>query len=253
MAASRAKVLETLVSQQLAIAQAEQMKLDRLPGIVASVDAARREILARAYFEQIAATQSTPSEPEIRQYYDSHPELFSERRLYSLKEVTTEASPEIVSYSRDFAASGKPIEAYMQWLGQRGTRYAVANVTRAPETLPLSLVPRLAQAKDGSVVTATTDAGVYVAQVVGSHPAPLREPQAAPDIRRFIQNQRALDALAHEIARLRAQTKIEYMGEFADLAKGSGAAPPVAQPAADGAPATTMPSGSTAPAATKSQ
>ena len=49
------EVLEKLIDQQLAVDQATENKLHRSPEVVAQIEAARRDILARAYIQQVSA------------------------------------------------------------------------------------------------------------------------------------------------------------------------------------------------------
>jgi len=90
--ASRA-VLERLIDQELALQKADEQKLDRDPRVVQQIDAARREIISRAYLEKIAEGAPKPTPVEVSAYYEAHPALFKERRGYSLQEGAIEASP----------------------------------------------------------------------------------------------------------------------------------------------------------------
>ena len=49
------EVLEKLIDQQLAVDQATEAKLQRSPEVVSQIESARREILARAYLQQLAS------------------------------------------------------------------------------------------------------------------------------------------------------------------------------------------------------
>ena len=94
-AASASKqVLERLVDQELAVQKAQEQKLDRDPRVVQQIEASRREIVARAYVDKIAAGAPKPSPAEIKAYYDAHPALFKERKVYNLQELAIQAKPE---------------------------------------------------------------------------------------------------------------------------------------------------------------
>ena len=53
--AVRREVLEKLIDQQVAVDQATEQKMHRSPDVVAQIEAARREVLARAYIQQLAS------------------------------------------------------------------------------------------------------------------------------------------------------------------------------------------------------
>src|SRR5437016_4544370 len=57
----RREILDKLVDQELAVEQAVEKKLDRSPDVIMAIESARREILARAYIEQITAAMAKPT------------------------------------------------------------------------------------------------------------------------------------------------------------------------------------------------
>jgi len=86
------RVLDGLVDQELAVQQAVEQKLDRDPRIVSAIEAARRDILARAYADRVAEGATAPTAEDVKAYYDSKPALFSKRRIYGLQEFNIEAT-----------------------------------------------------------------------------------------------------------------------------------------------------------------
>ena len=60
--ALRLEVLEKLIDQQLAVDQAIENKLHRAPEVAAHIESARREVLARAYIQQVAAALPKPTD-----------------------------------------------------------------------------------------------------------------------------------------------------------------------------------------------
>ena len=97
--------LESLVEQELAAQAAREEGLESDPAFVQGMEAARRELLARFYQERLAAAASRPTSDEIDRYYDSHPALFGERRLYTLQEVVAEVPPQAMASLRESSSS----------------------------------------------------------------------------------------------------------------------------------------------------
>ena len=93
-AASAAGVaLERLIDQELALQKASDQKLDREPRVMQQIEAARREIISRAYVEKIGEGAPKPTPAEVSAYYEKHPALFANRRIYNLQEVDIEVAP----------------------------------------------------------------------------------------------------------------------------------------------------------------
>jgi len=95
-ASASRQVLERLIDQELTLQKASDQKLDRDPRVVQQIEAARRDIVSRAYLEKLSEGAPKPTPAEVEAYYQAHPALFSERRVYSLQEVNIEASPDQV-------------------------------------------------------------------------------------------------------------------------------------------------------------
>ena len=88
----RREVLDRLVDQELAVEKAIEKKLDRSPEVLLALENARREILARAYVEQITAGAPKPTIEEAKKYYAENPPLFAERRIYNIQEIVLPAA-----------------------------------------------------------------------------------------------------------------------------------------------------------------
>jgi EpsD family peptidyl-prolyl cis-trans isomerase len=216
--AARAKreIVDKLIEQQLARQRAIEQKLDRAPQVVQAVEAARSEILARAYLEHIAEAQASPAPEEVRKYYLAHPELFAQRRLYTLEEIAIAGKPDIAVALQERVAKGESMQQIVDWLKAREVRYAMNRGARAAEQIPLEMLPRLQAMKDGDTQLIESGGdGAVVIRVAATRAAPIDEASAAPLIREFLLKRRSGDAVAAEMKRLKAQAKIEYVGEFA--------------------------------------
>ncbi|HEV3007516.1 MAG TPA: EpsD family peptidyl-prolyl cis-trans isomerase [Burkholderiales bacterium] len=219
-AAPRAKreIVERLIDQELARQRAVEKKLDRSPQVVQAIEAAKSEILARAYLQQVASAQSKPTPDEVKKYYAEHPELFSERRLYVLEEIALAPSESIVKELRAKVAKARSMQEVGEWLKAREVQYMVNRGGRAAEQIPLEMLPRLNRMKDGEMQVMEVGDRVNVVRVVASKPAPVDEAAAAPRIQQFLYNKRSNEVVAEEVKRLKGEAKIEYAGEFSGAA-----------------------------------
>jgi EpsD family peptidyl-prolyl cis-trans isomerase len=132
------RILEGLIDQQLAIEKAAELKLDRDPAIVQQLDAARRDILARAYLNKVSegAPKATPD--EVKAYYEATPALFKERRVYTLQEALIEATPEQAQTLKKQLDAAKSVTDFLQWARDNGYKVNAQQGVRAAEQLPLN-------------------------------------------------------------------------------------------------------------------
>lgn len=224
--AAARQVLERLIDQQLALQKAAQLGLDRDPRVLQQVEAARREIVARAFVDKVGTEVAKPSAAEIQQYYDEHPALFKERRVYNLQELQIEARPEQVETLRAELKAARDIGAFVDYLKAKAYRFSANQAVRAAEQLPLQSLDAFARMKDGQAALVPAANGVQIIVVAGASSQPIGAEQAAPAIEQFLVNERRRKRVADEIKALRASASIEYLGRFAQGgAAGAAAAP----------------------------
>ena len=236
-ARAKREALERLVEQELARQQAVLNKLDRSPQVVQAIEAARAQILARAYLEHVALKQAAaPTADEVRSYYAEHSELFSQRRLYALDEISFAHRDDLAVELPPRLAKGQSLEQVADWLKSRQVTYTANRIGRPAEDIPLAMLERLKTMKDGEIRMMDPAGGrVSVVRLVASKLAPVDEAAATPRIERFIANQRAGHLIAEELKRLRTQAKIEYFGEFTGAPSHASAAASPQAAGSDGA------------------
>jgi EpsD family peptidyl-prolyl cis-trans isomerase len=226
------EVLEKLIDQQLAVDQATETKLHRSPEVVTQIEAAKRDILARAYIQSLTGGLAKPSPEDVKKYYAEHPQLFSERRVFNVQEIVAPVAPGVTEALRAAAASNKPIEQIAADLKAKGIKFNGGSATRAAEQIPLEILPKVHALKDGQTTVLETPQAVTLLHLVASQSAPVTEAAALPRIEQFLANQRAGEAVSARLKALRASTTIAYMGDFAGLEKKAPVAPVLKEDAA---------------------
>lgn len=219
----RREILDRLVDQELAVEKAVEKKLDRSPDVLMAIESARREILARAYIEQITAALAKPTAEEAKQYYSEHPQLFAERRIYNIQEIVLPASAGVTNELREMLNAGKSMEDIANWLKGKDIKFAGGSATRPAEQIPLELLPKIHPLKVGQGLLIEGPQSITLMRLAAAQSVPISEDIALPRIQQFLGNQRAGEAAKQEFKALKAKAQITYMGDFADTADGTAA------------------------------
>jgi EpsD family peptidyl-prolyl cis-trans isomerase len=213
---AKREILDRLIEQQLAKQEAIGAKLDRSPDTLQAIEAARSEILARAYLEKIAAAQPRPTEEEVKKYYAEHPELFARRRVFNLEEILVAPQEGLAAGLRGRVEKARSLQDIADWLKSQDAKFAPNRGVRAAEQIPLEILPKLQEMKDGAIqLFEAGDGRLQVIRVVASKPAPVDEATAMPRIQQFLFNRRSREVVAKEMKRLKDKAQIAYVGEFA--------------------------------------
>jgi len=214
-ASASRQVLERLIDQELALQKAADQKLDRDPRVVQQIEVARRDIVSRAYLEKLGEGAPKPTPAEVEGYYEAHPALFSQRRVYSLQEVNIEASPEQVETLKKTLVGSKSFADFVAYLKTNNIRFTGGEAVRAAEQLPLAAVDQFGKMKDGQAIFNLRPGGAQVINLAASRSEPVTLDRARPAIEQFLLNERKRKLIADDLAALRGAAKIEYVGEFA--------------------------------------
>lgn len=241
------QVLESLIDQQLAVAKAEEQKLDRDPQVVQLLEATRRSILARTYLEKAAASGAgTPTAEEIRKYYDEKPALFSQRKVYALQEFTVPAAGEQGKALIEQLKATRGPAQFVEVIKASGVKFNANQITQAAEGLPLGIIEPLSKVSDGEALYITGNDGFKALLVVASRSQPVAFEQAKPAIEQYLTAERRREFALKEMKGLREAAKVEYLGKFvnkpaqkAAAAASTASTPAVLTPVPAASPAST--------------
>jgi len=234
-ASAKSVALERLIDQELALQKASDQKLDREPRVMQQIEAARREIISRAYVEKIGEGAPKPSAAEISAYYEKHPALFANRRIYNLQEVDIEVAAAQLDAVKAALAAAKTFSVFIDYLKTNSIKFQGSEAVRAAEQLPLSSIEQFANLKDGQAVFVARTNGARVIHLVSSRSQPVNLQAATPAIEAYLLNERKRKLVADDLRSLRGTAKIEYLGEYAGKAP-----PPLPMPPADDKPVTSI-------------
>ena len=234
--AASLQVVRNLVDQEVISQKALADKLDRDPMVMQALDASRRQILAEAYMSRKLGAPVEPSDAEVANYFDQHPELFAKRKIYRLQEISIKAPKDKHDAIRAQLGASRTLEDFANWLKAENLPVKSAQGVKTAEQLPLQMLPQLAKMPDGQAMVVNTPDGLMVIVLADSQTQPVTLEQAKPAIARLLQTQARQKAAKAELDALKAAAKIEYLGEFVDAGKEAAAAAS-AEPAAAAAPA----------------
>lgn len=215
--AQRKAALEKAIAEQLMANAAIAAKLDADTGVQAAIESARRQVLAQAYFDRQKAAKPPLTEADIQRYYDEHPELFAQRKVYRLQEIAVRVAPEKVPEIQNALKGMRTFGDRARWLKQHQVEFTTNVVVRGAEDWPADLLQRLATMKDGTAFELGNGQGYSMLQLTGIELQPRPFDQSRTSIARFLTNQRAGELLNAETRRLRAAAKVEYLPPFDKL------------------------------------
>lgn len=208
------RVAQSVVDQELAAQAAVKQGLDRDPRVLQAMEAARREVLAKAYADVLAEQAALASSDEVDQFYEKHPALFQERRLYVLREMSVAAEADVLQSLQARVDAAPDGAAVLDAVRAAGLRPTVRELTVSPEDIPLPLLDRLGAMRDGQSLLVPQPGGARILTVLNSRPSPVSRDAARQSIHAFLANERKGKAVSGGLKALRDAAKIEYSPRF---------------------------------------
>lgn len=223
--------VRALVDQELLVQKAIETKLDRDPGVVQALDAARRQVLAQAYIGRKLAGAVPPTDAEVAAFYAEWPQLFSQRKVYHLQEISIRAPKDKLESIKTRLGETKSLEDFVAWLKTEGHPVNITQGVKPAEQLPMHVLPNLHAMKPGQILPIEVPSGLLVVRVANLRAEPVSEADAAPIIKRLLLAKKRDEAAKAELTALKSAAKVEYLGDFAAAAEqrdATAAAPKVA-------------------------
>ena len=228
---ARQKLAKSLVDQQVLVNAAMADKLDRDPNVLMDIEGAKREILAKAYMAR-HLTAGKPTEGEVKAYYEQHPDLFAQRKVYDLLVIRLQnVDRDKLAEIGKRADAGASLVELQAFLSEQGFATSVASEQKGAEHLPLEALPKFAQLQAKKVLVLSAGSNVALYEVVNSKAESVPVERAKPFIEAYLGNKSRAAQAEKLFADLKQKASIQYQGDFAKLAQ-TDAAKPAAAPAA---------------------
>lgn len=228
--AIRKQLLDRLVDQQLVLNKALEEKVERSAEVISSIEAAKREIITRAYLTSMVSSRVKPSPQQVKAYFDGHPELFSARKVYNLQDIALPPGTAISDELKALVERSKGLQEVAEWLKSQDIKFGASSYSRPAEQVPTDALAVLKNQKDGAVLIVTMDGNPHIVKLIGAIVSPMPYEQAKPLIQTFLVNSEGQKLIKSELAKLKEKSKIEYVGAFAKSAD-TAVAKPEAKPA----------------------
>lgn len=157
---ARQKLAKSLVDQQVLVNAAMADKLDRDPNVLMDIEGAKREILAKAYMAR-HLTAGKPAEGEVKAYYEQHPDLFAQRKVYDLLVIRLQnVDRDKLAEIGKRADAGASLVELQAFLSEQGFATSVASEQKGAEHLPLEALPKFAQLSAKKVLVLSAGSNV---------------------------------------------------------------------------------------------
>lgn len=218
-------VVKNLVNQELLVQQAIKKRLDRNPQVLQAILESRKQILAQAYLARQFDNLSPPTNSAILDFYNHHPDLFSQRKLYRVESIVIENGASKAAVIRNGLSKIKSPAAFLAWLGTQHMKFHSEVVVRAAEQIPLPLLKQLSGMKPGQTVMGEIGPNAMVLVLLAEKDAPLTLAQARTAIKNFLINRDRQNVAKETLKKLRANARIKYFGAYAGAAEAKSVAP----------------------------
>ncbi len=209
------KVLQGLIEQELAAQAARVQKLDKSPKVLQAMALAKREILAREYQDRLADKAVLPNTGDIDRYYDEHPELFKDRRQYTIQEMAVKVAPAEAAAWRDRIKATTSLAEVNELVQASGLPATHRDMVEWAENLPLALLKQFSRLEPGRSLVLERPEGLVIGTLVRTEPGSVNRRDAAQAIQSVLTNQRRREAVGKGMEALRQAAKIKLMGQFA--------------------------------------
>lgn len=231
--------LQRVIERKILAKIARDRGLDKNPAFLLQERRAGELILAGMLRDQLASRVAQPTDTDIQQFIAAHPELFAQRKTFSVDQVIFPA-PANPAKLREFGPL-KTLDQVVQKLTADGTKFQRGSGKIDTLAMPPEAAKKIAALPAGEVFILPSREGVAANVVTQVNVEPLTGDQARTTAINAIRAERfakAADSQLGEIVK-KAKADVKYQAGYAPPTPAPGAP----APAAPAAPAATPSSG----------
>lgn len=205
------QLVKSLIDRELLVQAAKDEKLDRNPNVMSAIQESKMKILAQAYMQSKVAKVAKPTEAEIQAFRSKNANVFENRKLYAMEEVSFVVSNDLVKDLEILSNSAKTLEEVVAWLNAKSIKFTRAKAVHAAEKLPKKLLDKMSSMVKGELVFINGPGKIVVGKLLETKLQPISVKDAKPLIERALTNQKQQAAAAKELMRLKGLAEIVYL------------------------------------------
>jgi len=212
----RGQALEALIDRQILLDEAMRNKLDRNPKLIQVVNRFKTQAIVQAYLESIEANRVKPSRAEVDAYFKAHPELFANRKIFNIQQLSI-VDRDLSLPLKTMMDSSRSLDQIESWLKKHAIAYDKGKLSYTSGELPPDVAERLQKLRHNRFFILKDGQRDRLCMLTEWKDSPVTEEIAYPQIERYLLNKKMQEVSAAEIARLRSAAKIEYVEKPAAL------------------------------------
>jgi EpsD family peptidyl-prolyl cis-trans isomerase len=208
-------MLDQLIDQELLVQKATELKLDREPNVLQSIETAKRQILAQAAAGRVLAKPEELKSADVERFYNENTALFAERKVYDFVIFSLDKKDydDALIKKLDKVNSSQQVK---ELLSSAHVKFSENEVKRSAEQLPITSLKKFAAMKVGDVMAMPESGKMGLLVLKETTSVPVEKEKAAPLIKSYLQNEKAQADAKFKIKGLRDAAKIEYVQKFVD-------------------------------------
>lgn len=228
--AATRQLLEAMIDRQLIVAEAMRNKIDRTPEVMKAIERAKAQIIAQTYLQSITSKTSKPSQAEIEDQFQSHPERFAQRKQFDIKQLVI-ATIDFSDKLNQVIDSAKTLDEIAEWLDRQGIKYTRGQLSRSTADMPIEMGEKLQAVPKGQLFIVREGKKTLINALINVSDSPVTLKEASPQIEQYLMKKKSKEIADAEITHLRSLAKIEYLGALAPAATKAPAVTPETDPA----------------------
>jgi EpsD family peptidyl-prolyl cis-trans isomerase len=210
------KALEVLINQSLIIQDAKAQKLERDPAIMQAIESAKRKVLVDGYIQRNLSLTQDVNQQDIDNYYDEHPELFSNRKLFIYDAVNIVSTPRNTEQVQSIVKDAEDFQLLIDELTKKDFDYKIVSASKTSENIPRQLLDGLNKLSIGDLGFFTLPSGVLVINLKQVVAEPISKEQASQVIENLLSNERRSSVIEQKVNQLKSKSDIKLLGDFSE-------------------------------------
>lgn len=201
------QVIERLIENTLFKQALFQQKLNNQLALVSSITNAMTEAYAEVYKSHLLLDLSYPTENEVLQFLETHPEYFEKRQLFEVTEIKIVSNLSI--YDVEFLAfKANHITEAIDWLHEHKVNFVNYHHFLTTEQLRPAFFIQNKPLEEGAMIYFNQNGTSYIQAVKPIMPAPIDTEDAFSIARERLMDQKRDDKINSELAKLKAIANI---------------------------------------------